>query len=55
MSKRRESSVNGRIRRGRLKDLIARENQFAHQVHHAIQKGDIDTDGAFSGGVGGSA
>ena len=36
-----------------LENLVAGEHQFADQVHHAVEQGDIDAQGAFRGAAGG--
>ena len=54
MSSRRESMVI-RDRRGGLQHLVAREHQFAHQVHHAVEQGDIHAQGAFAAELPGTA
>ena len=36
---------------GELQDLVARQHQFADQIHQLVEQGDVDADG-FDAGVG---
>ena len=45
---REQTGVFGGV--GELQDLVARQDQFADQVHQLVEEPDVDADGAFAGG-----
>ena len=45
---REQTGVFGGV--GELEDLVAREDEFADEVHQLVEERDVDADGAFAGG-----